>query len=248
MLGAGLVLALAQPAQAAVEHPSVRPRALLDILHADPGSGSKATTRPVGSPPLSDAEAAARVRRSSFEPRPGNTKYNQTMPTAAQLAMWNVNPDKSGFESNTRVTGRFTGTTDEILQWAAHKWGFDEDVFRAVAANESWWHQTAGGADQQGGGLMSPTWSQHLGSLPIGMASTAFNVDWFAATMRFYFDGGATWFNDVERGRQYSAGDFWGCIGAWYAGRWHTAGAERYVSEVRHWLRQRVWAQEWFDR
>ena len=38
-----------------------------------------------------------------------------------------------------RVTGGFAGTTDEILQWVAHKWGIPEDVVRAVAVNESSW-------------------------------------------------------------------------------------------------------------
>ena len=37
------------------------------------------------------------------------------------------------------------GTTDEIIQWAACKWGFDEDVVRAQTAKESWWTQHAGG-------------------------------------------------------------------------------------------------------
>ena len=44
-----------------------------------------------------------------------------------------------------RVDGNFTGTTDEILQWGACKWGFDEDLVRAFAANESWWRQSAAG-------------------------------------------------------------------------------------------------------
>ena len=38
-----------------------------------------------------------------------------------------------------RVTGNFTGTTDEIIQWAACKWGIDEDIVRAQMAKESWW-------------------------------------------------------------------------------------------------------------
>ena len=40
------------------------------------------------------------------------------------------------------VTGNFTGTTDEILQWGACKWGLDEDVTRARAVQESWWRQS----------------------------------------------------------------------------------------------------------
>ena len=36
-----------------------------------------------------------------------------------------------------RVTGNFTGTTDEIIQWAACKWGIDEDIVRAQSVAES---------------------------------------------------------------------------------------------------------------
>ena len=43
------------------------------------------------------------------------------------------------------MTGNFTGTTDEIIQWAACKWGIDEDLVRAQIAVESWWDQRAGG-------------------------------------------------------------------------------------------------------
>ena len=41
--------------------------------------------------------------------------------------------------------GNFTGTTTEIFQWAACKWGIDEDTLRAVAVQESDWHQSAVG-------------------------------------------------------------------------------------------------------
>jgi hypothetical protein len=40
-----------------------------------------------------------------------------------------------------RVTGHFTGTTDEIIQWAACKWGISDNVLRAVAVRESSWYQ-----------------------------------------------------------------------------------------------------------
>ena len=35
------------------------------------------------------------------------------------------------------VTGNYAGTTDEIIQWAALKWGFAPDVLRAVAVIEA---------------------------------------------------------------------------------------------------------------
>lgn len=206
---------------------------------AEPVPTGKAELRPVGSPPLSDSEAAARVTPVPWEPRPGNTLQNHTVPTKDQIDYWNSQPENSWAKG--QVTGNFTGTTDEIIQWAAHKWGWDEDVFRAVAAVESWWDQNAGGPEYQGGGLMSMTWSQSPGSLPIGMDSTAWNIDYFAGSMRWYFDGHATWLNHVERGRDYAAGDAWGSIGAWYAGRWYTDGANWYIDKVQRYMNERVW-------
>ena len=40
-----------------------------------------------------------------------------------------------------RINGDFTGTTAEILRWAACKWGIDQDIVFAQAAVESWWRQ-----------------------------------------------------------------------------------------------------------
>ena len=60
-----------------------------------------------------------------------------------------------------RVTGNFTGTTDEIIQWAACKWGIDEDIVRAQTAMESWWHQSTVGDNGESFGLMQvrqPYW------------------------------------------------------------------------------------------
>jgi hypothetical protein len=41
-----------------------------------------------------------------------------------------------------RIDGQFTGTTDEIFQWAACKWGLPDNVIRAVAVRESTWFQS----------------------------------------------------------------------------------------------------------
>jgi autotransporter family porin len=41
-----------------------------------------------------------------------------------------------------RINGGFTGTTGEILRWAACKWGIDQGIVFAQAAVESWWRQT----------------------------------------------------------------------------------------------------------
>ena len=41
-----------------------------------------------------------------------------------------------------RIDGDFTGTTSEILRWAACKWGINQNVVFAQAAVESWWQQS----------------------------------------------------------------------------------------------------------
>ena len=60
------------------------------------------------------------------------------------------------------------------------------------------------------------------------------------------FEGMDTWMNDVERGREYSAGDLWGCLGAWFSGRWYTGGADEYIAAVQSYLAQRVWTTSGF--
>src|SRR6266700_1771482 len=69
-----------------------------------------------GSP--SDAKAAAEVHRSTWEPRADNTRYNHA------------------------ITGNFSGTTDEIFQWTAAKWGLPDNLLRTIAYMESGWRQS----------------------------------------------------------------------------------------------------------
>jgi hypothetical protein len=40
-----------------------------------------------------------------------------------------------------RVDGQFTGTTDQIIQWASCKWGLPDNYLRAEAYTESTWFQ-----------------------------------------------------------------------------------------------------------
>ena len=39
------------------------------------------------------------------------------------------------------MDGQFTGTTDEIFQWAACKWGLPDNLIRATAVEESTWFE-----------------------------------------------------------------------------------------------------------
>ncbi len=159
------------------------------------------------------------------------------------------------------MTGNFTGTTDEIIQWTACKWGIDEDVVRAQIAKESWWRQDAKGdlnTDQttclpqvrttsgpcpESLGLGQVRFLYHtaaFGNLNAYLSS-AYNLDYTYSVWRTCYDGGSSWLNTVERGQDYAAGDLWGCVGTWFAGRWHTPAAEGYITAVKDYLNPRVW-------
>jgi hypothetical protein len=230
-----------------------------------PGTGRYFATLPPGSALPSDAECAAAIKR-----RPENKRMNAT---------YNATRGNQSLPSNflggaatnlvARVSGNFTGTTDEILQWTACKWGVDEDMVRAQAATESWWQQTALGdwtsatsecapghglgADGQAGqcpgswGILQNRYSTERGAWPGIQTSTAFNADTAYMIWRACYEGHETWLNTVERGQQYAAGDAWGCMGRWFAGRWYTQPAKDYIGRVQGYLNQRIWEQSSFQ-
>ena len=213
-----------------------------------PEPSAKATTRPVGEPPLGDREAATRVARSPWEPRPENTAANQRRPTESELAEFYSAPPEQPY---TRyVTGGFSGTTDELIRWAAWKWGVDEDVLRAVAVQESDWHQSMlgdyvnGAPTSFGITQIKDQWHDpgHPGTYPLSQESTAFNLDYYGRAFRSCFDGQEMWLETVSgNGRPYAAGELWGCVGLWYSGRWHDSGAEDYIAKIKAHLANRTW-------
>jgi hypothetical protein len=190
--------------------------------------------------PISDHAAAMKVQHSDWEPRAVNDKANRTVPSHSQLRKWRA---KSEMPYAQYVDGHYKGTTDEIIQWAAHKWGIDPDLMRADAAVESWWHQDAVGDNGDSFGLFQVRRPYHcFGKCRIARSSTAFNADYYGGIVRSYFDGTQTWLNTVGgNGATYRAGDLWGSVGAWYSGRWRDAGALGYVQHVKQDLGQRVW-------
>ena len=98
-----------------------------------------------------------------------------------------------------RVTGRFRGTTDEIIQWAAAKHGIDTNVMRAVAVIESWWRMSTVGDNGDSFGLYQIRRPFHC-CPAYARRSTAFNADYYGAIIRAYYDGKMPWLNTVERG------------------------------------------------
>jgi autotransporter family porin len=238
------------PDRSARRRPVIVVAALLLSLAAGAGVALSAVLAgPAGGPlvprvPLGDRDAAQQVTRAGADVRPENALANDRVPTRAELARYRQGRRRLPLcrrRLDLRVTGRFRGTTDEVLQWAARKWRIDPDLARAVAVVESSWRQGFTGDAGQSFGLMQVKATVHHGTFPIARYSTAFNVDFWAATIRSYYEGCATWLNRERRGRRYRAGDMWGSLGVWFAGRWWTPEARAYIRRVREELGRRRW-------
>ena len=249
-----------------------------------------------------NASCAGRVRHSTWEPRPDNRVPNHVMPdpNAVHRALA-ARPVSVGGSADPRwdswllqrVDGQFTGTTDEIFQWAACKWGLPDDVLRAIAVRESTWYEyevypsgrpvldwgmgdmmpagTSGASVYCKGiaafgrdfqldfganicprtfsiaGVMSwqaPSWGQmpgnQNGTFPFTIQSTAFALDYLASQLRGCYNGWEYW---LKSSGTYAAGDLWGCVGAWYAGDWHSSDANGYISRVKTELANFTWLQ-----
>ncbi len=238
---------------------------------ASPESGKITAWRAPGVAPLSDGEAASRVRPPA-ESRPDNVDENTYRPSAAELDSFrNGQVDRYGRTAlqynplTAHVTGGFSGTTDEILQWVAHKWGIPEDIVRAVAINESFWQMSQLGdrvtVSDPGGypaqariagtndvyesmGIMQVRWTPqglHPGTEPLRWKSTAFNADYWGAVVRYYYGGLCYWCDG-----NYSAGQEWASIGAWYNPSPWYSGSVAYVESAKTRITQQTWAQPGF--
>jgi len=216
---------------------------------APAGAGAKANLRAkIGWGPIKDRRAAKKVQITGHEVKPQNDSENHTVPTKAELEYFRANSD---MPYARYVTGHYKGTTDDIIEWAAYKWGLPEDVLRAVAVTESWWDMDMLGDAGDSFGIFQVRRPYHC-CLPFMRDSTAFNADYYGGIIRAYFDGEQDWLNNPDvapdNGSRYKPGDLWGSVGAWYSGRWHTAANEGYVGKVKYNLRNRTWAtHEFFD-
>ncbi len=233
--------------------------------------GNNGATLPPGSALPSDSACAARVAMSSFETRPDNNAANHQVPTAAQIANlhpWNplIGMDSNSDTLRRRINGNFTGTTDEILQWAACKWGIDVNIIRAEAVTESNWHQSQLGDYTTNQGLCPPaTWNgsscyQSYGILqikytyfqsewPMSRNDTAFNADFVYGWLRNCFEGWSDYLyqsTPVSGYQRYHAGDIWGCLGFWFSGTWYDQGAINYINVTKGYYTQKPWLQPGF--
>ena len=229
------------------------------------------TTLPPGSALPGDSTCASRVIMSSFEPRTDNYAANHRVPSAAQIANlhpWNplIGMDNRSDSLRKRVTGNFTGTTDEILQWVACKWGIDANIIRAEAVTESYWHQSQLGDYTTTQSLCPPgTWNgtscyQSYGILQIKYTyfqsewsmsrdDTAFNADFVYGWLRNCYEGWADYLyqhTPAPGYPSYHAGDIWGCLGFWFSGTWYNQGAINYINVTKGYYAQKPWLQPGF--
>ena len=223
-------------------------------------------TLPPGSTLRGNSDCASQVRHSSWEPRPDNSTANNTpgvtCSAVGACSVWS----KDLYVYATRVDGLFSGTTDEILQWGACKWGLDENIQRARAVQETHWYQSRAGDYTRDAtlcssfGLTAPCYQSYgilqikastgpgyPATYPYSKNSTPFNVDYSLAWLRACFDGYDTWLSNQPRSTQpYTAGDIWGCVGAWYSGNWYDSMAQTYIAEVKQYLANQAWLQPSF--
>jgi len=238
-------------------------------------AGAQTAWAPVRAAPLSDTAAAARVSHRP-EVRSANAAANAYVPSDAELARFHAAHNNYG-EAETYfnplrryVNGRSTlanPSTDDLIQWTAHKWGIPEDVIRAQMAVESWWRQSDMGdlttesdpgafpafSCPNGGpkcyeslGLAQDRWrpdgSLNPGSEPLRWKSTAFNLDLYGANIRFYYDGYAARWGSGMTDRGYTAGQKWMSIGAHFEPYpWNNQGQRDYIAKVKDDLAQRIW-------
>ena len=212
-----------------------------------------ATSAPGAALPDGEACAEQVLVDPSEENRPENAEPNNTIVDVTvdidgADERWNA-------ELAPRISGDFTGTTDQVLRWVSCKWGFDEDITRARAVTESsWLMSTAGdvselteecdflGIDSPcplSYGLLQVKGTVHVGTFPYTTQSTAFGAEYAMAWLRACYEGSFEWLAD----QGYEAGDEWGCVGAWFSGEWRDDAALGYIDEVRGNLESRTWEQ-----
>jgi hypothetical protein len=235
-----------------------------------PPSGNPGNTLPPGSALPSESVCAGRVSPSS-ELRPDNNTANHNVPTAAQignLQPWTplIGMDGKSDSLRRQITGNYTGTTDEILQWVACKWGIDVNIVRAEAVQESNWHQSQlgdytttqslcppgawnGSSCYQSYGILQIKYTYFKTEWPMSQQDTAFNAEFVYGWIRNCYEGWADYLYNLTPSpgyASYHAGDIWGCLGFWFSGGWYTSGAINYINIIKQDYQQKPWLQPGF--
>lgn len=178
-----------------------------------------------------------------------NAVANRTKPSRKPNVAGNFGSHPKANAHLARVDGNYTGTTDEIIQWASCKWGIDPDIVRAQAFLESSWRQGAQGGittDQtlcvagmkapcpRAFGILQLRADYQKNTYPASAQSTAYNIDYSLAYWRSVYDG-VSWLGSK------TVGDMWGAIGAFYSGSWQTESGKAYANTVQAQLKAKPW-------
>jgi hypothetical protein len=196
--------------------------------------------------PRSDAYCASHVQQMA-ENFPANATANHDIPPAGTDFHWGpfVTRNPGLTATFAHVDGNFAGTTGEILEWAACKWGWDQDFAMAEAVRESSWHQSEVGDNGDSFGILQVRVSRAgdpasansgWGGFPWVQQSTALDADAQMAYLRACYDGDTTWL-----GNGYQAGNAWWYIGSWFSGQWMSAAADGYIGRVQAVLNSQGW-------
>jgi hypothetical protein len=167
------------------------------------------------------------------------------------MPIWEDFTAKANQQFVSRIDGHFTGTTEEIIDWGACKWGLDADILKAVAVQESDWRQSTVSDESNNPqdcvgratppcptsfGIMQLKHTTLPGSYPLSQQSTAFNVDYYGARIRSCYEGWVTYLHG-----DYGPGDLRDCVGWHWSGHWKDAGAQRYIQRVDRYLDNKPW-------
>jgi hypothetical protein len=144
-----------------------------------------------------------------------------------------------------KINGACTGTTEQILEWAAKKWGFDQigypDLAKAMGVIETWWRQAFVGNSGEVGILQVhpgvwPDWEP-------AKWSTAYGADYAMAVVRAYYDG-STWLGSATKGRLRDSVAAWNCGCPYNGGGWYASNVFKY-NDTKPWNRPSQ-PPEWF--
>lgn len=226
--------------------------------------------------PLSDSYCSGRVQKFA-ERVPANTTANNDVPPAGTNFSWgpwvsqDVAPGTGIAETAynfSKVDGNVPKgfTTDEILEWAACKWGMDQNIAKGEAIAESNWLQSnkgdldsCGGYDSYGilqvratnpsvctpGSVENSGW----GGYPWTANSTAVDADAQMARLRAVYDGQSYMGaggngNPVLTGSTSTAvgAPIWNAVSTWQSGT--DTGPDAYTSQIQSCLASSCWTTQ----
>lgn len=222
-------------------------------------------TEPVGTAGLPRAESycADNILLNKWEPTShGNLQFNVPRDDVAtnwgdsRFSWWSSFP--GWLTKRAQVTGHFTDsdgsvpTTTELISFAACRWGVDEDLIRAVAVQESDWHQHFWGDrcgqtnDALGIGSYGIIQIKNFNCVNEGdwggfrrtYESTPFALDFYGAAMRGCLDRNF-WYGYGTTAPSDTAGMIRGCVGAWFSGDFSPSSS--YTNSVYQHLANRDW-------